>query len=574
MARSFAGGVIWGIVVVGMGLAVLSQVSPLPEPASETAATTAQTTGQGASVGQGGAEATDVAKDGAGQAASTPAPATVEATTPKPDVTPQPSAADTAPAPKAVPEQTPPPATDSAAAPASTEQPAAQPSTAGPDAPAASAGAEAAAPATDQAKAAPQTAASPTPAPDQTAPAVPQPAEPPAPAPLTAAAETPGLPDAPATTEALPALSSLDAALTAPSADALPKAAQAPAPDPVGASDALLVPSQGAGLTEPSRLPQIAGAEDPGLAQAPVPVVVPPVPDDSQPKAAAPLAPRVITPDRPSLAPDKGIASTLPTTLAPSVPGVATNALPHVGDTPKADAAAGATTDAAPSDPAPFVKYSRKFVGEGSKPLFAILLHDVGGAGMSRTDLANLPFPVTFVIDPLATDAKEAEAVYRAAGQEVLMLANGLPAGATAGDVAQTFQTLANILPEAVGVIDMETLGFQDNRALATLVLPVIADQGRGLVTYDQGLNAADQIARRDGLPAAVVFRRLDGAGESQVTIRRYLDRAAFKAAQEGSVVVLGDTRADTVAAILQWAIEGKGATMALAPVTAVMGRQ
>jgi polysaccharide deacetylase 2 family uncharacterized protein YibQ len=154
------------------------------------------------------------------------------------------------------------------------------------------------------------------------------------------------------------------------------------------------------------------------------------------------------------------------------------------------------------------------------------------------------------------------------------MLANGIPPGATAGDLAQTFQTLQDILPEAVGVIDQATAGFQDNRALATLVLPVIADQGRGLVTYDRGLNAADQIARRDGVPAAVIFRRLDGEGESQPVMRRYLDRAAFKAAQEGSVVVIGDTRADTVATILQWTIEGKASGVDLAPVTAVMARK
>ena len=190
---------------------------------------------------------------------------------------------------------------------------------------------------------------------------------------------------------------------------------------------------------------------------------------------------------------------------------------------------------------------------------------------MARAELAKLPFPVSFVIDPLASDAKAAAQTYRDAGQEVLILANGLPPGATAGDVAQTFQSLAGIVPEAVGVVDEATLGFQDNRALASLVLPVIADQGRGLLTYDRGLNAADQIARRDGLPAAVIFRRLDGAGESGPTIRRYLDRAAFKAAQEGSVVVIGDTKADTVAAILEWTVEGKGATVALAPVTAVM---
>ena len=44
-------------------------------------------------------------------------------------------------------------------------------------------------------------------------------------------------------------------------------------------------------------------------------------------------------------------------------------------------------------------------------------------------------------------------------------------------------------------------------------------------------------------------------------------------AAQEGTVVVIGDTRAETVAAILEWTVEGRAATVSLAPVTAVLGR-
>ena len=68
-----------------------------------------------------------------------------------------------------------------------------------------------------------------------------------------------------------------------------------------------------------------------------------------------------------------------------------------------------------------------------------------------------------------------------------------------------------------------------------------------------------------------MIFRPLDGAGESSLTIRRYLDRAAFKAVQEGYVVVIGDTRKDTVVTILEWTREGKGTGVALAPVTAVM---
>jgi polysaccharide deacetylase 2 family uncharacterized protein YibQ len=358
--------------------------------------------------------------------------------------------------------------------------------------------------------------------------------------------------------------------LTAPEADQTP-VTQAAAPDPVGAKDALLVPSQDAGLTEPARLPQIAATEEPGLAPALLPAVTAPDLADTAPAAQQVPAPRVITPDVPQLPGVKALNTTLPTVLKPSVPGVQTNSLPQIGAPAKvADpvAKAGAAADQ------PFVKYARSFAADGGKPLFVILLHDVGAAGMSREDLAKLPFPVTFVVDPLATDAKEAAKAYRDAGQEVLMLANGIPKGAMASDLAQTFQTLQDILPETVGVIDQATAGFQDNRALASLVLPVIADQGRGLVTYDRGLNAADQIARRDGVPAAVIFRRLDGEGESQAVMRRYLDRAAFKAAQEGSVVVIGDTRADTVATILQWTIEGKASGVDLAPVTAVMGRK
>ena len=63
-----------------------------------------------------------------------------------------------------------------------------------------------------------------------------------------------------------------------------------------------------------------------------------------------------------------------------------------------------------------------------------------------------------------------------------------------------------------------------------------------------------------------VAFRDLDGDGEAAPVIRRYLDRAAFKAAQEGRVTVVGRTRPETVAALLEWTVEGRAATVALAP--------
>jgi polysaccharide deacetylase 2 family uncharacterized protein YibQ len=331
-------------------------------------------------------------------------------------------------------------------------------------------------------------------------------------------------------------------------------------PEPEGARDALLAPSLQPGQVEPPRLPQIAQADDPGLVAVPPAPVAPPEQDRPPEKGQPGPAPR----STPTLPPVKSLADRVPKGLG-QAPGVEVNTLPQIGAAPK--------VTAPEVDGRPVVRFARVFDGAAGKPLFVILLHDVGSAGMSRADLARLPFPVSFVVDPLATDAKEASQAYRAAGQEVVTLANGIPAGARATDLAETFQTLSAILPESVAVIDQGLGGFQDDRAMSGLVLPILQDEGRGLVTYDRGLNAADQIARRDGVPAAVIFRRLDGEGENKATIRRYLDRAAFKAAQEGQVVVIGDTRADTVAAILEWTVEGRASSVKLAPLTAVLGR-
>ena len=374
-----------------------------------------------------------------------------------------------------------------------------------------------------------------------------------------AASEALPVAQAPATDE-VPSLTGLDQALTVPAAEVAPEPAEAAPDQPEGPTDALSVPGQPSGQEEPQRLPQIAPVTDPEVDGAPPAVVAEPT-EDAAP-ATSPAA--TIQDDQPTLPAVEPLEDKRPSTvLDKTVPGVVVDGLPQVGAEPAPEVV---------TDLPPIQRYARGFANEG-KPLFVILLHDVGAAGMARAELAKLPFAVSFVIDPLAVDASEASAAYRAAGQEVLTLANGIPQGAAASDLETTFATLSSILPESVALVDQDLGGFQDQRPLATLVLPVIKGEGRGLVTYDRGLNAADQIAQRDGVPHAVIFRRLDGEGESIPTIRRYLDRAAFKAAQEGAVVVIGDTREATVAAILEWTIEGKAATVTLAPVTAVLGR-
>ena len=253
--------------------------------------------------------------------------------------------------------------------------------------------------------------------------------------------------------------------------------------------------------------------------------------------------------------------------FAGAAEGVVTGRLPRIGDVPEADAAAA--TDPALQDP--IDRYARAFSNPQGKPVFAIVLIDRGDPGLDRAALAALPFPVTFVLDPTLPDVARLAAPYIAAGQEVAMLASAIPAGATAADLEVTFAAHAAALPQAIAVVDLAEGGFQGNRPLATQVIPIIQGQGRGLLTYDAGLNAADQVARRDQLRAGTIFRRIDPEGEPVSDIRRVLDRAAFKAAQEGRVAVVGEAAPATVAALLEWTVEGRAAAVALAPATAVM---
>lgn len=471
MIRNFLAGLLWGTVVAGLGLAVISQVAPMPQRAPADMA------------------ADPVATPEALDPAAVPETVTTEAAPETSAVQPAPETAVTEAAPEtATPEALP----ETAAKTAKTTAPA------------------------DPVSATP-------PAAEVAAPTAPAPSDASSPAPALAADQA-----SPAT------IAAPSAQPDAQGSDPAPAKADLPPPAPSETAEALLTPAP-----EPETAPEPAKV-------APEPVT----PEATMPETGmADPMPEVIAPD---------------TTLPKAVDGVTTGRLPAIG---KADPA----PEAAPTPKPPIEQFARAFDNPTAKPMFAVVLIDTAAADLDRARLAALPFPVTFAIDPAAENAAAAAQIYRAAGQEVVMLATGIPAGATAADLEQTFQSNAATLPEAVAVLDLATDGFQDNRPLATMVVPVLQAQGRGLLTFDKGLNAADQVARREGLRAATIFRSLDAEGEDTPLIRRYLDRAAFKAAQEGRVIVIGQTRDETVAALLEWTVEGRAASVALAPLTAVL---
>ena len=297
-----------------------------------------------------------------------------------------------------------------------------------------------------------------------------------------------------------------------------------------------------------------------------------PAPAEPAPADPAPPAPAEPAPVDPAPA-DPAPTPAAPTSAAPASPEPAAPAQPAATQPAPAQPSA---TKPAPANPPPLQAYAAPFdaaqtTGAPAKALFAIVLIDTGHPKVDRAVAASLPFPVSFAIDPEASYAAEAMTLYRAAGKEVIALPQSLPTNAGLPDIERVLRGYAALLPESVAMLSAPEGGFQDARPLASMVVPEIGAQGRGVLLMDKGMNSAAQIAQREGIAYALVSKVLDGAGESIPVMRQYLDRAAFKAAQNGAAVVMGTSQPDTLAALTEWSLEGRAGNVTLAPISALM---
>ncbi|WP_425039171.1 divergent polysaccharide deacetylase family protein [Primorskyibacter sp. S187A] len=245
--------------------------------------------------------------------------------------------------------------------------------------------------------------------------------------------------------------------------------------------------------------------------------------------------------------------------LATLNPEIKTNRLPRVSD-----------GDQAAQEMSPLSAFAAEPVATDGKPLMSIVLIDDGSTPLGLEALASFPYPLSFAVDAEWAGAAEAMARYRAAGFDVMALAN-MPEGAQASDVAVALSGVLDVVPEAVGVLEGDGGGLQGSRAVTDQVASALADSGHGLVLYPQGLNTAVSLAQRAGVPARTLFRDFDGAGQSPTVIRRFLDQAAFKAGQEGAVIMVGRLRADTISALLIWGLQDRASRVAFVPVSQVL---
>ncbi len=311
----------------------------------------------------------------------------------------------------------------------------------------------------------------------------------------------------------------------------------------------------------------------------------PPVPDTTS--APQPTATAVVEAPQAMPAPETGDEVSEPATSAP-LPPLADEqptplGLPQIEADPDAETASApmgrplqplpAEGEEATGSMRAIDLYAAPFDAAETRPLMAVILIDDPSFPLGRDVLTRFDFPVTFAIDPRRSDAGEAATAYRAAGFEVVMMADVLLEETPPEEVPALLQRGFDILPETVALLDTPSQAIQGRRDVLDAVVDDLSSSGHGLVAYPRGLNMAEQTATRAGVPVGTLFREIDGERERATVITRYLDRAAFAAAQEGSVIVVGHTYSDTVTALFSWALGTRSTEVALAPLSAVLTR-
>ncbi len=341
--------------------------------------------------------------------------------------------------------------------------------------------------------------------------------------------------------------------LIATAAPTTPEESEAPlAPDAPQITISENIAPEGLAAPQPDRLPTASGD-----------VVARATPAETEPPTIT-----TVSADTPIILPVPNIQN--------PVEGVVTNRLPSVGGA-ESNASEEVVTEEE-STPAPDASevgalnaYAASVDGVATGSLFSVILIDDGASGVARSELIALDVPFSVAIDPSVPNAAAIAAEYRGAGIEVLAILNDLPPSAEPSDVAVAVEGYFGVLKEAIAVMDPLDGRIQSNRSLLQPILGAIRETGHGLVTYDRGLNTAQQAARREGIAAATIFRVLDADEEQAPKIKRYLNRAAFNASKDGTVVVMGRSRPETVKALLEWALDEKDGALSIVPVSQVM---
>ena len=355
-----------------------------------------------------------------------------------------------------------------------------------------------------------------------------------------------------------------DTQVTAPAA---PLPVQAEAPEPVK-------PAEETETVAPE-------APEPEVAEAPEPAPAP-TPEEATEELATPEAPPADTEETLEVAQADAAPVEEPASPRPQAnsagfgnlaDGVTVNRLTDTERAAAEEASVEAGEDpdtAAPDDPRPVAQFAQTegWAGPDDRPLFSLVIIDEAGDASLMGALASFDAPLTFAVPASKATATAATARYREAGHEVVLIAD-LPEGAEPSDIEVVMEAQLQAVPEAVAVLDGSLSGFRGDREVAEQMASILAATGHGLLTLNQGLNTADQLAARSGVPTGTIYRDLDGEGQTNTVIRRFLDQAAFRADQDGSAILLARLRPETISALLIWHQQERAQRVNIAPLSA-----
>ncbi len=261
--------------------------------------------------------------------------------------------------------------------------------------------------------------------------------------------------------------------------------------------------------------------------------------------------------------------------------GVRIGRLPSIGrstESDLADAADAQTTEVADditlsetSDLPAYQRYAAEVsLAPGANALGVVLIEEP----MAEAALTALPLPLTLAMDPADPDGPRRAAAYRAAGHEIALLAQGIPEGATPADIEVTLQVWMRDFPQVVALIDVAEGGIASRRLIARDLALMLAPEGYGVIALRSNLDAFGQAAQAAGLATASVYRRVDGAGQSAIRIRRMIDRAGFEAQRSAGILIVGSAaNPDTLEALRNFA-QASARGVVVTPASAVLAVQ
>lgn len=401
----------------------------------------------------------------------------------------------------------------------------------------------------------------------ETAPSVPAaPEQPATPDEAEDAADTPDGVDS--TADATPVVPETETPVQTTEAEPMPQAPEPETAEVTPQADPDTPPAVAEAVPEAETPPAADQPEIPSVAEAPE---IPPVAE--APETAESDAPATDSGTRPAIGTPAVTLTDRDSGVTVNRPGSAT----ATEDSQQAQAEAVENEAVPESTVPPLEAYAQPYPPTDGKPLMGIVLIDDGSGLTSGAQglaaLRSFPYPLSFAVDASKPDAAERMALYREAGFEVVAMV-GLPEGAQPSDAETTFNVVLPRLDQVVAVLEAPDGGFQASRDLSDQITAILADTGHGLITQDKGLNTMPKLARKEGVPADPIFRDFDSSGQSATVIRRFLDQAAFKAGQEGAVIMLGRLRPDTISALLLWGLQDRASSVALVPVSAVLTRE